>query len=212
MIFLEVLVEGSSDVPAAKEILQRKFGLVENESFRIHAHRGKGELPKHPHAQPDRKRQGLLDQLPAKLRGYSGLPVGYCLIVLVDADNDNCYDLKRRLVKLYEGLNRKPTCVLFRIAVEETESWFLADTNAIHTAYPQARINRLPDGTPDQIIGAWEKLAEVIGLRPNDCDGSDKKEWASKISPHLDLDHPKSPSLRAFVEGIAAVVAREATA
>ena len=36
MIFLEVLTEGSSDVPAVKEILTRRFNLKENEHFRIH--------------------------------------------------------------------------------------------------------------------------------------------------------------------------------
>lgn len=212
MIFLEVLVEGSSDVPTVAEILQRKFGLVVNEGFRVHAHRGKGSIPNHPNMQPDRNRQGLLDQLPAKLRGYSGLPAGYCVVVLVDADNDDCRELKRRLVGLYRHLQRKPRCVLFRIAVEETESWFLADPDAIRAAYPRARLNRLPGGAPDSVIGAWEKLAEVLNLRPQDCDGSDKKEWASKISPFIDLDVPKSPSLRVFVDGVAAVVVREATA
>ena len=210
MIFLEVLVEGSSDVPAVKEILQRKFGLVENEGFRVHAHRGKGSIPAHPNLQPDKTRQGLLDQLPAKLRGYSGLPPGYCLVVLVDADNEDCRDLKQRLVVLYQNSLRKPNCVLFRIAVEETESWFLADPDAIKAAYPRARLNRLPDGPPDSVVGAWEKLADVLALRPVECDGSDKKEWASKIVPFVDLENPKSPSLRAFVEGISGIVEREA--
>lgn len=212
MIFLEVLVEGSSDVPTVKEILQRKFGLIEDEAFRVHAHRGKGSLPNHPNLPLDRTKQGLLDQLPAKLRGYSGLPAGFCLIVLVDADNDDCRDLKQRLVGLYQSLPRKPRCVLFRIAVEETESWFLADPDAIRSAYPRARLNKLPDGAPDRIVGAWEKLADVLGRRPQSCDGSDKKEWATNIAPFIDLENPKSPSLRAFVDGIGAVVAREAVA
>lgn len=206
MIFLEVLVEGSSDVPTVKEILQRKFGLVENESFRVHAHRGKGALPIHVNSQPDRTRQGLLDQLPAKLRGYSGLPAGYCVIVLVDADSEDCRDLKQRLVLLYRNLVRKPCCVLFRIAVEETESWFLADPDAIRAAYPRARLQRLPSEGPDAVVGAWERLAEVLNLRPEDCDGADKRNWAEKISRHLNLEDPASPSLSAFLNGVEKVI------
>ena len=53
MIRLEVLVEGASDVPAIKEVLQRKLGLVENAQFRIHPHRGKGKLPANPLKKPD---------------------------------------------------------------------------------------------------------------------------------------------------------------
>jgi hypothetical protein len=83
-MFLEILVEGGADVPTLQEILQRRFNLVENTHFRIHPHKGKGKLPQKPHAHPQRR--GLLDQLPAKLRGYSHLPPGYCVVVLVDAD------------------------------------------------------------------------------------------------------------------------------
>jgi len=206
-MFLEVLVEGGADVPVVQEVLQRKFHLVESESFRIHPHKGKGSLPQNPLARPDPRHRGLLDQLPAKLRGYAHLPAGYCVIVLVDADNMDCVQLKRALVSLYNGLDRKPGCVLFRIAVEETESWFLADGSAIKAGYPRARLQKLPATPPDSVIGAWERLAEVIGLRPSDCDGADKHEWAIAISPHLDFDDPKSPSLRAFINGVARITA-----
>lgn len=201
MIFLEVLLEGESDVPAVRNILERRFNLTENEHFRIHPHRGKGSLPTNPLAQPDPVRRGLLDQLPAKLRGYHYLPEGYCVVVLVDADRDDCHELKESLVNVYHALPRRPQCVLFRIAVEETESWFLADADAIRSAYQHARVNRLPN-QPDAVVGAWEKLADVLNKRPDDCDGSDKFEWATQITPHLNLIDPLSPSLRAFVSGI----------
>jgi len=201
-MFLEILVEGSTDVPTIREVLLRHF--------RIHPHKGKGKLPQKPSAHP--KRRGLLDQLPAKLRAYSHLPSGYCVVVLVDADNDDCKELKQSLVELYQTLGKykRPVCVLFRIAVEETESWFLADKNAIRAAFPHANLNRLPKKkSPDSIVGAWEKLAEVLGKNPTECDGKDKFEWAAAISPHLDLEQPKSPSLKAFVEGVARLLAQK---
>src|SRR3990172_3350902 len=108
MIFFEILLEGTSDVPVVKEILTRRFLLKEGVHFRIHPHKGKGALSQNPHAKPDPKRRGLLDQLPAKLRGYSYLPDGYCVIVLVDADSTDCKELKESLVNLYQQLDKRP--------------------------------------------------------------------------------------------------------
>jgi hypothetical protein len=204
-MFLEILLEGASDLPTVKEILTRRFKLLEDEHYRIHPHKGKGSLPANPHAKPDIKHRGLLDQLPAKLRGYAHLPDGYCVVVLVDSDKADCHELKNALIQMCESLDRRPPCVLFRIAVEEIESWFLADIEAIRIAYPKAKHLKIAGIRPDSIVGAWERLAEALGRHPADCDGSDKYEWAMKIAPHLDLDKPKSPSLNAFVQGIASL-------
>jgi hypothetical protein len=114
VIFLEVLVEGSSDVPVVRHVLERRFGLKENEGFRIHPHRGKGRIPDNPLAPPDPTRRGLLDQLPAKLQGYSALGDGYGVVVLVDADDEDCKMLKAKLLALYGILPKKPKHVLFR--------------------------------------------------------------------------------------------------
>jgi predicted ATPase len=201
--FLEILVEGWSDVPTVKEILRRKFQLREGDPYRIHRHRGKGSLPTNPLANPDPKHHGLLDQLPKKLRGYGkSLPPDYIVVVLVDADNDDCRALKRQLVDLYNGLDSKPARVLFRIAVEETESWFLADKKAVKAGLGRVRLNKIPDVAPDSVIGAWETLAKALGRKPEECSGADKVEWAEAIAPHLDLDEPLSPSLRAFIQGV----------
>ena len=201
-MFLEVLLEGDADAPVVREIFQRKFNLLEKDNFRLHPHRGKGKLPHNPQSRPDPKHQGLLDQLPAKLRGYAHFPSDYCVIVLVDADNDNCIELKTRMM----SLEPRPNCTLFRIAVEETESWLIADPEAITKAYPKAKISKLITISPDSICGAWEKLAEVLGRKPKDCGGEDKYEWATNISPHLDLDSPKSPSLRTFIAGLDKII------
>jgi hypothetical protein len=201
-MFMEVLVEGQADEPAVREILQRRFNLKDDLHFRIHPHRGKGKLPENPLSSPNPKNRGLLDQLPAKLRGFARPPGSICVVVLVDADNDNCLRLKSQLANLYDSINPRPSCVVFRIAVEETESWFLADTRAIKNAYSKADLNKIPRDPPDSIIGAWECLAKVLGKKPEECVGADKREWAALISPHLDLVEPKSPSLKAFILGI----------
>jgi hypothetical protein len=103
-----------------KAAFKCQVNLIEDTHFRIHPHKGKGKLPQKHHAHPQRR--GLLEQLPTKLRGYSHLPPGYCVVVLVDADNDDCKMLKQSLLDLYDtlGQDKRPACILFRIAVEET--------------------------------------------------------------------------------------------
>ncbi len=116
---------------------------------------------------------------------------------------DDCLELKKSLLDLYKGLTRRPSQVLFRIAVEEIESWFIADREAIKQAYPKCKLDKISQNyVPDQVIGAWECLAQVLGHKERRCDLGEKKEWAEKISPHLDLNSPRSPSLRAFIDGI----------
>jgi hypothetical protein len=202
-MFFEVLVEGGADVPALKAILERRFAMVENKDFRIHPHRGKGRLPDNLVSRPVQARQGLLDQLPAKLRGYGrSLRPGYCVLVVVDADDDDCRELKQSLVAMLATLPARPPCVLFRIAVEETESWFIADVGAVKAAYPGANTREISRIEPDSVTGAWEALGQAIG----DRGVPDKRGWAERIAPHLRLDPPFSPSLGALIDGVQRVL------
>ena len=207
MSFVEVLVEGAADVPVVKELLERYFGLSAGPDFRIIPHQGKGSLPGNPLARPEPHRRGLLDQLPAKLRGYAHLPPDFAIVVLVDADSDDCRRLKSDLVAMLAALPACPPTVLFRIAVEETESWFLAQPDAVAAAYPRADVRKLAGIQPDAVVGAWERLTYAIGQKkPEQCTGADKHEWATRIAPYLNFDVPISPSLSALVEGLKRVV------
>jgi hypothetical protein len=203
MIWIEVLVEGASDSPTVKEVLERKFNLTEGEHFRIHPHKGKGRLPVNPLSRPDLKHQGLLDQLPAKLRGWGkSLEPHSVVLVVIDTDAQDCKDLLAQLNAMLVALPSKPK-VLFRLAIEETESWFIADTEALRKAYPGAIDMRgLRNIQPDAIVGASEKLAEALGLNRKMVAGPTKFQWAQQISPHLDLDEPKSPSFKKLIDGI----------
>ena len=215
MIRLEVLVEGMSDEPAVREVLVRKFKQVEGVSFRIHPHRGRGTLPSNPLRSPDPKRRGLLDQLPAKLLGYGKqyLPDGDALIVLVviDVDNSPCVELLAQLNQMLNSLPIKPR-VLFRLAIEETESWFIADHDALRKAYPgRVKLATLRGIVPDSIIGSWEALARALGQDPKLVGPGAKTEWAKRIAPHLDLDNPPSPSFRKLIEGVGRLVEQDLT-
>jgi hypothetical protein len=57
-MLMQVLVEGGSDVTVVREILQRRFNLVENIHFQIHPHRGKGKFPENILAKPDPRNRG----------------------------------------------------------------------------------------------------------------------------------------------------------
>jgi hypothetical protein len=199
---LHVLVEGTSDVPALREILTRRIGLTGGSDFVIHPHKGKGSIPPNPLDRPSPWEQKLLPLLPSKLRAYGKNSPEHAVVVVVDADRDNCQALKQSLVTLYQTTNPRPAKVLFRIAVEEMESWFIADTNALVQAYPGAQIANLAFVPPAAVVGAWEELARALGLDPSRCSGADKEEWAKTISPHLNLDAPMSPSLKTLISGL----------
>ena len=204
MIWIEVLVEGASDLPAVKEVLERRFELVEGQHFRMHAHKGKGALPENLLKTPDRKRRGLLDQLPAKLRGWGkSLDAHSLVLVVIDADDQNCDVLLSQLETMLTMLPEKPK-VMFRLAVEETESWFIADIEALRKAYPNGvDVRGLKKIPPDAVVGAWEKLADALGLDKKMVAGTTKFQWAQKIAPHLNLEQPKSPSLKKLIDEMA---------
>ena len=202
MTYFEVLVEGASDVPTLREVLVRKFQLVEGVNFRIHPHRGKGKLPANPLAMPDPKQQTLLHQLPAKLRGFSYLGDDVCVVVVVDVDDTPCQEFLLELNAMLATLPRRPARVLFRLAIEETERWFIADVHAVRQAFPKVNAQRLRSIAPDAIVGAWEVLAGALRIRLKDVTGVDKYAWAGAIAPHLNLDAPPSPSLVKLLQGL----------
>src|SRR5258708_38364111 len=115
---LHFLVEGPGEVAFLNEWLPR---FIPAHSFIIIPHQGKGRLSADPKKKPDPKQRGLLDQLPAKLRAFGKTlnPDTDRVVVLVDLDDQDCHDLKKRLKKAQKDCNPEPT-VLFRIAIEET--------------------------------------------------------------------------------------------
>lgn len=201
MTRFEVLVEGASDVPVVREVLRRHFKLTENEHFRIHPHHGRGELPANPLATPDRNKRQLLQQLPAKLRGYARSDPDAVVLVVVDADKTPCTQLLVELNAMLIQLRPRPARVLFRLAIEETESWFIADIAAVQKAFPKAKVAALKKLQPDAVVGAWERLAEAIGSTGSS--GTDKRRWSEQICPHLDFANPCSPSLGKLISGVA---------
>ena len=199
---LHILVEGRAEEAFLKQWLPR---FLPEHSFIVIPHQGKGRLSANPKKKPDPKQRGLLDQLPAKLRGFGkSLKTDTDrVVVLVDLDDQNCLDLKSRLKLLLAYCDPAPI-VLFRIAIEETEAFFLGDPPAIKKAFRSAKVGKIKKYEQDSICGTWEFLRDVIGA-PSESE--DKVSWAQAIGQHLTAEWRgrkanKSPSFRAFCKGL----------
>ena len=208
-MIVRVLVEGTSDVPTVREVFVRGLGQVQGSNFQIYWHRGKGRLPQDLTAPPNARDATLLGLLPAKLRAYGKANFNDPVVVLVDADRDDWKVLKAQLDAVLAATVPRPKEVLFRIAVEEIESWLIADTAAVQQAYPTANIPLLSAIPFDSVVGAWEKLANALHLNPDNCTGADKEDWAREISPFLTLSTPPSPTFQAFIRGLERITGLE---
>ena len=195
---LHFLVEGPSEKDFLDTWLPRF--LPPGHAFKVYPHRGKGKLPEDPAGLPDPKQQGLLDQLPAKLRAWSRAfnPETDRVIVLIDLDADDCHRLKQKLLALLPFCEPQLT-MKFRLAIEELESFYLSDRQAIKQAFPRAKLYKLDSYTQDSICDTWELFQDVIGAQSDD-----KRAWAQAIGPVLTTDwrDSPSPSFRHFCRAI----------
>ena len=87
---VEVLVEEPSMEAALRGLLPRLLGMT---TFQVYPYQCKDDL---------------LKRLPERLRGYSAwLPDDWCVVVVVDRDDDDCHELKRRLEAVCERSKRR---------------------------------------------------------------------------------------------------------
>jgi hypothetical protein len=91
---------------------------------------------------------------------------------------------------------------LFRIAIEETEAFYLGDPEAIRRAFPRARLAKLKSYEQDSICGTWELFQQVIQDRL-----VDKPGWAEKMGEHLGTAWKgpganRSPSFQQFCRAL----------
>jgi hypothetical protein len=194
-MLVHVLVEGPSDKVLIEGWAPRAFS---GHQFRVHIHQGKGQLRKLSDAKagPGRGR-GLLDLLPSTLRGFASSP-DQAVLVLLDADDDNCFELKKALVEVHQAVAPELP-VVFRIAVEETEAYYLGDLAGFKKAFPDADLELARDYVPDSICGTAERVAAVLGE-----DTLRKVDWAEAMAPYLTTSPEKSrsPSFKALIAGI----------
>lgn len=162
----------------------------------------------------------LLKNLPDRLRGYSSwLPAAWAILVLVDCDDDDCYELKKTLesISANAGLISKTVAgagnrfqVVNRIAVEELEAWFFGDWPAVQMAYP-----RIPPTIPQKSAyrdadairgGTWETFERVLKRAGYFRTGLRKMECARSVAQHMVPARNTSKSFQAFNNAVSAAV------
>lgn len=206
----EILVEDKSGKAALDSLVPRIVG--EDHTYRVHAYKGIGRLPKNMKDAKEASRRILLDNLPKLLKGYGRTFTGYqsdyhaTVIVVCDLDDRSLETFKDELNQILQKCNPRPE-TRFCLAVEEGEAWLLGDLGAVITAYPRAKRNVLEAYVNDSICGTWEKLADAIfpggsqalGGLGWQAIGAEKTKWAESIAPLIDLDGNASPSFAYFL-------------
>jgi len=196
---IEFLVEEPSAEAALFNIVPKI--LSRDVSFRIHPHQGK---------------QDLLGKLLPRLRGYKNwLPEDWRIVVLVDADDEDCRILKNRLeniannARLVTKSRRTIGCsfqVLNRLAIEELEAWFFGDIDAVRSSYPRISLNlgkKAKYRNPDAIKGGtWEALDREFKKVGYFSSGISKILVAREVSLYMEPERNLSRSFQVFRQGL----------
>ena len=202
---IHMLVEGTSERVLFERWSRR---LLQGWEVKLHPHQGKGRLPRDLDARPDLKRRGLLDQLPAKLRGFANsMDVKTDqVVILVDADGDDPTTLLGAITDAVVQV-APDLPVTVRLAVEETEAFYLGDLGALRKAFPGADLRRARSYEPDAVCGTWELFAQIVG-----DPGANKVGWAEAMGPFLTtkVGVTRSPSFKALIKGLVALKPRAA--
>lgn len=136
--------------------------------------------------------------------------------MLVDRDDDDCRELKRRLdtaatqARLSSRSRPDPDggfSVVNRVVVEELESWFLGDPAALRAAFPSLPVAKPTSGpfrSPDR--GDWKTLHRYLRKHGIYRKQYPKIDAARRIAPRMDVNANRSPSFRQFRTGLAGLV------
>jgi len=205
----EILVEDQSGKTALDILVPKIIG--DNHTFRVHAYKGIGRIPKNMRDPRDAEKRILLDNLPKLLKGYGKTRVGRmdypeAVIVVCDLDDKCLKAFLGELNRILDACNPKPEA-RFCIAIEEGEAWFLGDLPALRAAYPKADDMILRSYINDSICGTWEKLADAVYPGGSvslyregwQAIGQEKCVWAERIPPSMVIDDNRSPSFRRLV-------------
>ncbi len=207
-------MEDSSGRRLLEHLLPAVIGpQAQPHTWRLHAYKGIGRIPRNLRPESDPARRILLDQLPRLLRGYERTPGVDAVLVVLDTDSHECVGFLRDL-KHIAGTCAPALSTLFRLAIEEIEAWYLGDRPALLAAYPHARHQPLDSYVQDSICGTWERLADVVhdggaaAIRQAGwpLPGQIKHEWADRIGPRMDVENNASPSFRTFRDGLRRLV------
>ena len=192
----EILLEEESAEEALIVLLPRI--IKPDDTYRLHPFQGKKDL---------------LRKLRSRLSGYArAVREDQRVVVLVDRDSDDCFQLKARLEQdaAWCGLSTKKApspsgsyTVITRIAVEELEAWFFGDWEAARAAYPQLSprtTNKAAYRNPDGVQGGtWEALERELQKAGYYRAGMPKREVARNIAKHMNPLCNRSKSFQVFM-------------
>jgi hypothetical protein len=143
------------------------------------------------------------------------LPEDWHIVILVDADDDDCLELKAQLEQIAQdaGLVTKSVSsagqqfqVLNRLAMRELEAWFFGDIEALNAAYPRISLTlgqRAKYRNPDAITGGtWEALERLLQRLNYFPEGLPKITVAREVSRHMDPIRNRSRSFQIFRQGL----------
>lgn len=205
----EFLVEDKSGKEALEALIPKI--IEDRHTFKIHAYRGIGHLPRGLRTVAEPQHRALLAQLPRLIQGYgatfSNYPTTYkvALVLVCDLDRECRHDFRKELTNLLQQCHPRPD-TYFCIAQEEIEAWFLGDKRAVIATYAKAKTNVLESYVCDSICNTWEVLADAVhpggasdlGKRQYYEIGATKCAWAREIPRHMDVEQNASPSFRYF--------------
>ena len=198
---IEFLLEEESAEVALKSILCKI--LSDDVGRNFHVFQGKRDL---------------LGKLPERLRAYKQwLPNSWRIMVLIDEDRANCFQLKMQLEEAAQaaGFATKSNPsqegdfhVVNRLAIEELEAWFFGDIKALQTAYPRVARNLQGQAryrNPDAITGGTHEALRRV-LHYYYPQWLPKTTVAQNIAQHMEPCRNGSKSFQVFVEGLKACV------
>ena len=191
---VELLLEEESAKIAVDNLLSRLIPDSAVGTWRIQFFRGK----------PD-----LLRKLEPTLTSIAKADYADRVIVMLDADREDCAELKSRVLQagISAGLVLEPggtddAPLKVRIAMTELESWFIGDREALCSAFERLTPSDLRlRSDVDDLQDAWEWLEKRLVRRRYYADRMRKKEVADLVSRHMSLepDHNTSRSFRLFL-------------
>ena len=196
---LEILVEEPSAEAGLRLLLPSILGNV---TFDVYAFTCKDDMR---------------SKLGQRLRGYRHrIQPDWCIVVLIDNDDDNCRELKAALdgIASHSGLVTRTESrisgrnyqVINRIVVEELEAWFFGDWQAVREAYPRVPPTipkKAAYSNPDVIRGGtWEALERILKRAGYFKNGLRKIELAKEVCSRMKPERNSSKSFRVFLESI----------
>lgn len=210
----EILVEGQTELTVLSILMNKILGEYNQpHTWKIHKHQGVGRLPDDFSEEPNPKDRTLLHNLPSKLRAYgNSMGDNEAVVLLIDLDDrEDCIEFKAEINTILDFCEQKPI-FLIRIAIEELESWYFGDRNAIIQAFINYNENVFESYIQDSQCGTWEKLAEIIhpgGINTLESFGrrsvrilEEKRKWAVAIAPNMNVEENNSPSFCCFRDGL----------